>query len=59
VPPIKDAQLLIILMNLVHDVPLGALFNAIFYFSILLFALFFEQEKLPKMVAIVLENGYW
>jgi hypothetical protein len=47
----------IILMDLVYGVHLGALFNAIVYFSILLFILFFEREKLLKIVAIALENN--
>jgi hypothetical protein len=47
----------IILMDLVYHVNQGALFNAIFYFSILLFVLFFEKEKLIKIMTIAFENN--
>ncbi|TAF94084.1 MAG: hypothetical protein EAZ32_17580 [Cytophagia bacterium] len=38
----------IILTDLVYDVHLGALFNAIFYFSILLFILFLSKKSCQK-----------
>ena len=46
----------IILMDLVYHVNQGALFNAIFYFIILLFVLFFEKEKLIKLIKIAFQN---
>ena len=46
----------IILMDLVYHANQGALFNAIFYFSILFFVLFFEREKLVEIIKIVLKN---
>jgi hypothetical protein len=46
----------IILMDIVYHVNIGALFNAVLYFLILLFVLFFEREKLIKIVKTAFEN---
>jgi hypothetical protein len=46
----------IILMDIVYHVNIGALFNAVLYFSILLFVLFFEKKKVMEIIKIISEK---